>query len=116
MLGVFASREARELGHGTVGTDHFLLAVLHEPEAWEVADELRRSGDRAAQVLQSLGASLSKARRTVREVRNAVGALPRTAPEETAVPFSAEAKRGLEASFRLIKVRRLIRRSIPPTS
>jgi ATP-dependent Clp protease ATP-binding subunit ClpC len=64
-----ALREALQLGHNYIGTEHILLGIVREGEGV------------AARVLVDLGASLQATRATVLEV---LGELPRPAPEPDA--------------------------------
>jgi ATP-dependent Clp protease ATP-binding subunit ClpC len=64
-----ALREALQLGHNYIGTEHILLGIVREGEGV------------AARVLVDLGASLEVTRTTVLEV---LGELPQAAPEPVA--------------------------------
>jgi ATP-dependent Clp protease ATP-binding subunit ClpC len=75
-----AFREARDLGHDHIGTEHILLGLVREGRGV------------AAQVLQNLGADLDRARWTVlqilRDYPGHVGEGVLTAPKETAASAS----------------------------
>ena len=78
-----AAREARELRHQAIGTEHMLLGVLHE------GDNL------GAQVLRSFAISEDRVRaETVRIV--GLGEVPSTGQ----IPFTPEAKHGLDLAHR----------------
>jgi hypothetical protein len=81
---VLAQDEARELGHGFVGTEHLLLGLLAEGEGV------------AAVVLESLGISLEEARDRVVEI---AGPLSWTR-HAGHIPFTPRAKQVLEGSLR----------------
>jgi ATP-dependent Clp protease ATP-binding subunit ClpC len=80
---VLAQDEARELGHGSVGTEHFLLGLLAEGEGV------------AALVLESLGISPEEARERVEEIAGRGQSAP-----AGRIPFTAPAKKVLERSLR----------------
>jgi ATP-dependent Clp protease ATP-binding subunit ClpC len=63
-------REALQLGHNYIGTEHILLGLLREGEGV------------AAQVLQKLGADLDGARQAVIRLMGEEGQVPSTAHEE----------------------------------
>jgi ATP-dependent Clp protease ATP-binding subunit ClpC len=62
-------REALQLGHNYIGTEHILLGLIREGEGV------------AAQVLQSLGADLQKVRQTVMHLLSGPGASEEQAPK-----------------------------------
>jgi ATP-dependent Clp protease ATP-binding subunit ClpC len=66
-----ALREALQLGHNYIGTEHVLLGIVREGEGV------------AARVLVELGASLQATRATVLEV---LGELPRAGPQQGGYP------------------------------
>jgi hypothetical protein len=78
---VLAQEEARMLNHNYIGTEHFLLGLIHEGEGV------------AAKALESLGISLEAARQQVEEI---IG-LGQQAPSGH-IPFTARAKKTLELS------------------
>lgn len=80
---VLAQEEARLLGHDVIGTEHFLLALIHEGDGI------------AAQALDSLGVSLTGARAQVQELRP-----PLEGRAGGSLPFTARAKNVLELSLR----------------
>jgi ATP-dependent Clp protease ATP-binding subunit ClpC len=80
---VLAQDEARELGHGYIGTEHLLLGLFRE------------EGGVAARALASLGTSLDGIREQVVDVVGTGGGAP---PGH--VPFTARAKKILELSLR----------------
>jgi ATP-dependent Clp protease ATP-binding subunit ClpC len=86
-----AEREARELGHAVVGTEHLLLGLL--------ADETSA----AAAALREAGATLSAARAKVRE---AVGVRSGVTVDEESQSASARATRALGRASRFSHSRR----------
>jgi ATP-dependent Clp protease ATP-binding subunit ClpC len=85
---VLAQSEARELGHGYVGTEHLLLGLL------------RTDGSIAAQALAAVEVALDRARA---EVKRTVAELAGNKPESSAdvpMPFTARAKKVLELALR----------------
>ncbi len=80
---VLAQDEARELGHGFVGTEHLLLGLLAEGEGV------------AALALESLGVSLEEARDRV----EAIAGRGQDAPAGH-IPFTPSAKQVLERALR----------------
>jgi ATP-dependent Clp protease ATP-binding subunit ClpA len=120
---ILAQREARDLGHQSVGTHHVLLGILDEPEsvgarvlgdlgieAHPMRDEVRRFvereqvgfSDEDAEALMSVGIDLDEIRRTVEEAFGP-GALDRRTSggrPSRHLPFSGEAKKALELSLR----------------
>jgi prophage maintenance system killer protein len=80
---VLAQDEARELGHGFVGTEHLLLGLLAEGEGV------------AALALESLGISLEEARDRVEEIAGRGQDAP-----AGHIPFTPPAKRVLERALR----------------
>jgi ATP-dependent Clp protease ATP-binding subunit ClpC len=80
-----AATEARQLGHGRVGTEHLLLGLLADDE-----------GEAAAEALRGAGASLTAARHKVVEALGAGGGPLDTA----ALPFTPRAQRALERAGR----------------
>jgi prophage maintenance system killer protein len=79
---VLAQDEARERGHGSVGTEHFLLGLLAEEEGV------------AARVLESLGISLEEARDRVEEIAGHGQEAP-----PAHIPFTLPARQVLERSL-----------------
>lgn len=80
---VLAQDEARELGHGHVGTEHLLLALLREQEGI------------AARALDSLDVTLEETRvRVERLVRRG------DSPATGQIPFTPNAKKALELALR----------------
>jgi ATP-dependent Clp protease ATP-binding subunit ClpA len=79
---VLSQEEARRMHHGYIGTEHLLLALLHEGVS------------PAYQALESFGVTLEKGRETVEEMigmgSNSVGF----------IPFTNRAKKVLELSLR----------------
>jgi ATP-dependent Clp protease ATP-binding subunit ClpC len=73
-------REALQLGHNYIGTEHILLGLIREGEGV------------AAQVLQKLGAELHKVRQTVIQLLSGVQG------EEPTEPVSATGRRGESSS------------------
>jgi ATP-dependent Clp protease ATP-binding subunit ClpC len=63
-------REALQLGHNYIGTEHILLGLLREGEGV------------AAQVLQKLGAELNRARQVVMRLMGEEGQVPSATPHE----------------------------------
>jgi ATP-dependent Clp protease ATP-binding subunit ClpA len=120
---MLAQREARDLGHSSVGTHHVLLGILDEPEsvgagvlgglgieANQLRDEIRRFEEREqagfseedADALLSVGIDLEEVRRTVEETFGR-GALDRGTPggrRRGHLPVSGEAKTALQLSLR----------------
>ncbi|MFB8169460.1 Clp protease N-terminal domain-containing protein [Kitasatospora purpeofusca] len=119
-----AGRESAELGHGHVGTEHLLLAVLAEtadPAARVLIEagldhaEARRAVGRLlgtggdAQALASIGVDLEAVREAVESVFGA-GALDSSPPAEPRrrgwfraegrSPFTAPARKAVELSLR----------------
>jgi ATP-dependent Clp protease ATP-binding subunit ClpA len=86
-----AEREARELGHAVVGTEHLLLGVL--------SDETNP----AASVLREAGATLAAARAKVRE---AVGSSTAVGTDDGPTSSSARAARALGRATRFSHHRR----------
>jgi Clp amino terminal domain, pathogenicity island component len=80
---VLAQHEARELGQGSVGTEHLLLGLLAEGEGV------------AAMTLESLGISLEEARDRVEEIAGRGQGAP-----AGHIPFTPRAKKALELSLR----------------
>jgi hypothetical protein len=80
---VLAQDQARELGHGFVGTEHLLLGLLAEGEGV------------AALALESLGISLEEARGRVEEIAGRGQDAP-----VGHIPFTPSAKKVLERSLR----------------
>jgi Clp amino terminal domain, pathogenicity island component len=80
---VLAQNEARDLGHGSVGTEHLLLGLLAEGEGV------------AALALESLGISLEEARDQVEEIAGRGPGAP-----AGGIPFTPRAKQTLEGSLR----------------
>ncbi len=80
---VLAQGEARELGHGSVGTEHLLLGLLAEGEGV------------AALVLESLGISLEEARDRVEEIAGHGQGTP-----AGHIPFTPLARQALERALR----------------
>ncbi len=79
---VLAQDEARQLGHGQIGSEHILLGMLSD------------GGGTAARALTSLGVTLEAAREQV-----AATAEPGPAPAGH-IPFTPPAKRSLELALR----------------
>jgi ATP-dependent Clp protease ATP-binding subunit ClpA len=114
---VLAQREARELRHGTIGTEHLLLALLDQP--WTAtAQVLGRHGltrplvvqavtaltggdDLDAEALRALGIDLDAVRDRV-EATFGPGALDKRPAGRSSghIPFSPRAKKVLELSLR----------------
>ncbi len=80
---VLAQEEARLLGHPYIGTEHLLLALIHE-----------RQGV-AARALESMGIELDAAREKVDETANIARGAAIGSP-----PFTTRAKKVLELSLR----------------
>ena len=80
---VLAQEEAGALNHNYIGTEHLLLALIHEGEGV------------AAKALESLNISLDAA---VQQVEEIIG--PGQAPPTGHIPFTPRAKNVLELSFR----------------
>ncbi len=80
---VLAQREARELNHGWIGTEHLLMGLLAEGQ------------DEAARVLASADITLEAVRR---EVEAVVGRGEQ--PPSGHIPFTPRAKKCLELSLR----------------
>jgi ATP-dependent Clp protease ATP-binding subunit ClpC len=81
---VLAQEEARMLSHDYVGTEHILLALIHE------------GGGVAAQALQSLGITEEAARQQVEEVVSP----GQPGPQRGHLPFTPRAKKTLQLSMR----------------
>jgi ATP-dependent Clp protease ATP-binding subunit ClpA len=115
---VLAQREARELRHGTIGTEHLLLALLDLPwtptaqvlgrhgltrdQVVQAVTALIGSDDLDAEALQAVGIDLDAVRDRV-EATFGPGALDdRTAGRARGghLPFSPRAKKVLELSLR----------------
>jgi ATP-dependent Clp protease ATP-binding subunit ClpA len=80
---VLAQEEARRLNHNYIGTEHLLLALVHEGEGV------------AAQALESLGITLAAARQQVEQIVGRGQEGPRGH-----IPFTPRAKNVLEFSVR----------------
>ncbi|HWC10321.1 MAG TPA: Clp protease N-terminal domain-containing protein [Acidimicrobiales bacterium] len=80
---VLAQEEARLLDHNYIGTEHLLLALVHEGEGV------------AARALEQLGISLEAVRTQVEEIIGTGGSSP-----SGQVPFTPRAKKVLELSLR----------------
>jgi ATP-dependent Clp protease ATP-binding subunit ClpC len=80
---VLAQEKARMLGHDYIGTEHLLLALIHEGQGV------------AAKALESLGISLEAVRHQVEEI---IGQGQGT--ERGHIPFTPRAKKVLELSHR----------------
>jgi len=80
-----AQREARQLGHDCIGTEHLLLGLIDE------------GAGVATTALTSMGISLDEMRQAVLDSTGR-GAEP--APESGHIPFTPEAKKVLELSLR----------------
>lgn len=80
---VLAQEEARLLDHGYIGTEHILLALVHEGEGV------------AAKALEALGISLEAVREKVAETIGPAGERTTGSP-----PFTPRAKKVLEMSLR----------------
>ncbi|HEX6918732.1 MAG TPA: Clp protease N-terminal domain-containing protein, partial [Actinomycetes bacterium] len=76
-------REALQLGHNYIGTEHILLGLIHEGEGV------------AAKALESLGISLEAVRAQVEEIIGHGGQAP-----SGHIPFTPRAKKVLELSLR----------------
>ena len=76
-------REALQLGHNYIGTEHILLGLIHEGEGV------------AAKALESMGISLEAVRQEVEEI---IG--QGTEPPVGHIPFTPRAKKVLELSLR----------------
>ena len=76
-------REALQLGHNYIGTEHILLGLIHEGEGV------------AAKALESLGISLEAVRQQVEEIIGQGQASP-----TGHIPFTPRAKKVLELSLR----------------
>ena len=76
-------REALQLGHNYIGTEHILLGLIHEGEGV------------AAKALESLGISLEAVREQVEEIIGQGGSSP-----SGHIPFTPRAKKVLELSLR----------------
>ncbi|MBV8980182.1 MAG: AAA family ATPase [Acidimicrobiia bacterium] len=76
-------REALQLGHNYIGTEHILLGLIHEGEGV------------AAKALESLGISLEAVRNQVEEIIGQGGSSP-----SGHIPFTPRAKKVLELSLR----------------
>lgn len=108
---LLAQHEARSLGHGSIGTEHLLLAVAGAPRGLGPRllgdhgvqrDELRREivqrvGAIDRDALATIGIDLDRVREAV-EATFGPGALERT--RGGAIPFTANAKRALELALR----------------
>jgi ATP-dependent Clp protease ATP-binding subunit ClpC len=81
---VFAQDEARELGHGHLGTEHLLLGLL------------RVETGHAAAILHELGVELQATRERVGRMAD-----PADVPAVGQMPFTPHAKRVLERSLRM---------------
>jgi ATP-dependent Clp protease ATP-binding subunit ClpC len=82
---VLAQQEARTLDHDYIGTEHFLLGLIHEGQGI------------AARALASMGISLEEMRQAVRDT---IGRGAQPLPESGHIPFTPEAKKVLELSLR----------------
>jgi ATP-dependent Clp protease ATP-binding subunit ClpA len=80
---VLAQEEARMLNHNYIGTEHFLLGLIHEGEGV------------AAKALESLGISLEAVRQQVEEI---IGQGQQ--PPSGHIPFTPRVKTVLELSLR----------------
>lgn len=80
---VLAQEEARRLGHGYIGTEHILLALMSEAESI------------GARALTNLGANLADLRL---EVAKIIGTSSGEVPHH--IPFTPRAKKVLELSLR----------------
>ena len=81
---VLAQEEARMLSHNYIGTEHILLALIHEGTGV------------AAQALESLGVTEQAARQQVEQI---IGRGQQDPPRRH-IPFTARAKKTLELSLR----------------
>jgi predicted ArsR family transcriptional regulator len=80
---VLAQEEARMLDHNHIGTEHFLLGLIHESEGV------------AGRALEALGMSLNAVRRQVEELVGRGAEAP-----SGHIPFTPRAKKVLELSLR----------------
>lgn len=122
---VQAQREARELGHRSIGTQHVLLAMAGRPDTTsggvlqrlglgedELGEEVRRSigpnrtgfSDEDAEALRSVGIDLDEVRRTVEEAFGPGALDQEVAPVGDRwvghIPFTPGAKKALELAVR----------------
>lgn len=86
---VLAQEEARLLGHHYIGTEHLLLALVHEPEGV------------AGEALASAGVTLTKARERVSALMGERGAVDDEVGgfRSGQIPFTPDAKRALERAL-----------------
>jgi ATP-dependent Clp protease ATP-binding subunit ClpA len=115
---VLAQHEARELGHGYIGTEHLLMGVAREERGTggralrslgatpgELRDDLKRivgqGGELDRDALASIGIDLDEVRRRVEETFGP-GALDRPAGcfDSPYIPFTPRSKKALELSVR----------------
>jgi ATP-dependent Clp protease ATP-binding subunit ClpC len=94
---VLAQDEARELGHGYIGTEHFLLGLIHEGHGV------------AAKTLGAMDVSLLTVREQVEEMIGRGSAEPHVIGRDPAVlrdymPFTPRAKKALELTWREAKL------------
>ena len=82
---VLAQQEARMLNHDYIGTEHILLALIHEGEGV------------AARALTTMGISLGAMRQAVEGI---IGRGTQPPPESGHIPFTPRAKKVLELSLR----------------
>jgi len=80
-----AQREARQLGHDCIGTEHLLLGLIDEGAGVETT------------ALTSMGISLDEMRQAVLD---STGRAAEPPPESGHIPFTPEAKKVLELSLR----------------
>jgi ATP-dependent Clp protease ATP-binding subunit ClpC len=86
---VIAQEEARELGHGHVGTEHELLGLLADPDS------------DASRALSSLGVTADRVRERVMEIEPVVHiGPPGDQRSGRPIPFTPEAKKALELALR----------------
>jgi ATP-dependent Clp protease ATP-binding subunit ClpA len=112
---VAAEDEARGLGHGYIGTEHLLIAVLGRPESLsgrllaESGLTVERARDEARLVvgagridpaaLATIGIDLDEVRRRVEDVFGA-GALEPESRRCGRIPFTPRSKKALEQALR----------------
>ncbi|GJQ06171.1 ATP-dependent Clp protease ClpC [Capnocytophaga cynodegmi] len=80
----YSKDEAIRLGQSTVGTEHFVLAMLHEGEG------------RAFEVLLSLKTDMDRLRQNIHALTSARGLNP---PSHNAIHFTVQAERAMQATY-----------------
>jgi Clp amino terminal domain, pathogenicity island component len=88
-------REALQLGHNYIGTEHLLLGLIREGDGVALGLTREREGV-AAQVLQQLGADLNRVRQEVIQLLSGYGRHPGALPTIEEVEYGAAIQEGPE--------------------